>query len=181
MFWYRKKALIVAVSLALAGLVYSCQPELKNGGKATYLDIKGYFNQQAAQLQKHNRPVLKTAMHNNEGETKQVTIANWQHELSLFVASDINKPAWRKSYIIIKTGDTVIYRTNDPDLETRDITIVQSGKTVKCITINNHTKNLLYETSEKLTWVPDTVYHIEKWQKVRFLGENHYDIKGLWR
>ena len=157
----------------------SCKPDLRETGGTKYFDLKGYFAKAAAQLKKRNPTVLKTAVHNNNTETKKLNIGNWEHELGLFAASDINKPAWKDSYSIKHTADSTVYTAIDADMGTRKIVITGSGSKITRIFISNHTKNLLYETGEKLTWVPDSLYQIEKWQDVRLLGRNSYEIKGL--
>jgi hypothetical protein len=158
----------------------ACKPDIKEtGGALIYFDLKGYFKSSAVQLTAHNRPVFKTAIHNSITESKKVTIDNWERELSLFSASDINKPAWKDSYTVQNTGNAIFYKAKDPELETKEITINKDGDKVKWIIIINHTKNLLYETKEKLTYIPDSMYRVEKTQQVRLMGMNRYDIKGV--
>jgi len=183
MYWYKLKIRYHAVfvaGIAFIALLPACKPDIKEtGASLTYFDLKGYFKSSAARLTKHNKPVLKTAIHNGISQSKKVNIVNWDVELSLFSASDINKPAWKNSYQVQNTGNAIFYKTQDPDLETKEITINKDGDKVKWIIIINHAENLLYETKEKLTYVPDSMYRIEKWQHVRLLGTNTYDIKGM--
>jgi hypothetical protein len=122
---------------------------------------------------------LKTVTHNGVTESKKVKIDNWMRELSLFSESDINKPAWRDSYKIQQTDHTLIYMATDTTLKTREIIInkKQDGQ-VQYIAIYNYTKNLLYDTREKLTYMPDSIYKIEKTQHVKLLGTNKYVIVG---
>jgi uncharacterized secreted protein with C-terminal beta-propeller domain len=123
--------------------------------------------------------IIKSVEHNGDIQTKKMHIANWGLELSLFKLSDINKPAWKDSYAIQSGGDIIFYKAKDPELKTRALIIKQVNGQVKWILIYNHTKNLLYETDEKLSYFPDSLYLIEKSQRVRFLGTNKYRIKGL--
>ncbi|XHR93010.1 hypothetical protein ACFJIV_22110 [Mucilaginibacter sp. UC70_90] len=46
------------------------------------------------------------------------------------------------------------------------------------ILIYNHTKNLLYETNEKLSYFPDSLYLIQKTQHVKLMGRNDYKVQG---
>jgi hypothetical protein len=183
MYWYKSKHLqtvIIAAGMLFAGLLPACKPDIKETGDAdTYFDLKGYFQTEAAKLTAHNNPVFKTAVHNKNTESKKVTIDNWERELNLFISSDINKPAWKDSYSVQNTANTLIYIAQDSTLETKRIIIKKDGDKVKWILIFNHTKNRLYETKEKLTYIPDSMYRIEKSQKVRLLGLNRYEIKGL--
>jgi len=45
--------------------------------------------------------------------------------------------------------------------------------------IFNRTKNILYQTTEKLSYFPDSLYLIEKDQKVRLMAKNKYKVQGL--
>lgn len=181
MYWFKLKfspaALIALIYLAAFS---SCKPDIKEtGAKVKFFDIKGYFERDSTRLTKLNQPVFKTVTHDTVNESKKVHIANWGTELSLFKESDINRPAWRDSYTIQGDSDLLIYTAKDPELKTRKILIKQVKGKVKWILIYNHTKNILYQTSEKLSYFPDSLYLIEKSQSVRLLGTNRYRIKGI--
>ncbi len=183
MYWC--KSAIVHRFVFVAGIIFtwllpSCKPDIKEtGATISYFDLKGYIKTTSAQLTLLNRSVFKTMVHNGITESKKVHIDNWDRELSLFSGSDINKPAWKDSYQVKTTANTIFYKAKYPELETKEITINKDGNKIKWILIINHTKNLLYETKEKLTLVPDSMYRIEKTQRVRLLGINTYDIKGV--
>jgi hypothetical protein len=145
-----------------------------------FFDIKGYFRTDSIRLSKLNPLVNKTVVHNQAAETQKVNITNWGTELSLFSESDINKPAWKTSYDIDTSEDLLIYTANDPALKTRKIIIKKDGEKVKWILIFNHTKNILYENIEKLSYFPDSLYEIQKKQRVRILGTDTYKISGAY-
>ena len=158
----------------------ACKPDLKETGRGIkYFDLKAYFKARVSKLTTQNRPVLKTVTHNGVTETKTVHIDNWERELNMFSESDINKPAWKDSYSVQNTGGSLIYMAKDPELQTREIIVNKDKDKVKWILIFNHTKNILYETREKLTYFPDSVYQIEKSQHVKLMGINRYMIKGI--
>jgi len=166
--------------VVLAGILFclpSCRQDDKPSGKMTYYDIAGNVKQEITHLQQSNPVVTKTVGHNGVSATKKVKISKWENELSLFASSDINKPAWRNSYQVLKDSNVIIYKAKDPELRTREIMIKTDGQKLKWMVIFNHTSNMLYTTSEKLSYFPDSLYMIEKSQKVRFLGINRYQIK----
>jgi hypothetical protein len=183
MYWFKlkiqyKAALFGGVML-LSGLP-SCRPDIKQGGTTLkYFDISGYFKADTARLRKLNPTVNKTVTHNNVTENKTVHITNWGQELNLFIQSDINRPAWKNSYAVQVMDSLIIYKAKSPDLHTTKIIIKKDGDKVKWILIFNHTKNLLYETREKLSYFPDSVYLIQKSQQVRLMGRNNYRIEGV--
>jgi hypothetical protein len=169
----------MAVLVCAAGLA-SCRPDVQVGSSdKRYFDLKGYITADTARLNKLRPAVTKTVTHNTSGaQTKRLAISNWGRELDLFTASDINKPAWRDSYRIQKSGDSVIYTALFPELVTRRIAVQTVKGVVKKISVSNFTKNLLYQTTENLVYYPDSVYLIDKLQKVKIIGSNRYLIVG---
>jgi hypothetical protein len=182
MYWYKVKLSGLATSLGGILLLFNaaCKPNINsNGTTPKYFDINGYFAGEAARLTKLNKPVLKTVTDNKSVETKQVYIKDWNTELDFFKSADINKPAWKDSYSADTSGGFLVYKAKDETLKTQELIIKKDGLKVKWILIFDHTKNLLYQTREKLTYYPDSLYLIQKKQYVRILGINNYTIKGI--
>jgi len=181
------RLLYLLFALFFISLLPSCQPDTTQTGTALkYFDIQGYFKAEAARLRKLNRLTMKTVTYNGITETKKVHINNWEAELSLFIGSDINKPAWKDSYTIQSSGDITIYRAKTFEVKTQVVIINKKDNKVKSVLIYNSTpKNILFgidvninRTKEKLTYFPDSIYIIQKFQKVRLLDANRYTIKG---
>ena len=181
MFWYKLKIFApLALSCGLMLFFSACKPDLKEIGTAEkYFDIKGFFKRDTAILNKLRKPVFKTVTHNGQTESKQILIKNWGKELDLFIGSDINKPAWKNSYSIVNENGLLIYKSKEPELHVVQMVIKMDKQKVNWILIYTRTKNVLYQTNEKLTYYPDSLYIIEKDQKVRLMGKNHYEIKGM--
>ncbi|MBL4678058.1 MAG: hypothetical protein COB65_04325 [Thalassobium sp.] len=182
MYWYKtvKKTILNTSVLLLLSGSYACnKPEIKEtGAELKYFDLKGYFKQEAAHLEKVNPEVTKSVAHNGTVESKKVHITAWQQELNLFAESDINKPAWRNSYSVKTTTDSTVYTAQFPELKTREIVIKKSGDNITAIAIFNATHNFLYSTTERLVYMPNKYYSIDKDQKVKIMGANDYRIKG---
>ncbi|AMR33876.1 hypothetical protein A0256_21745 [Mucilaginibacter sp. PAMC 26640] len=183
MYWYKpiKQYLRFTGALALLCCGYACKPEIKEtGASVKYFDLKEYFRSDSARLAVLNPEITKTVSHNGDSETKKMHIPNWGREFGLFKSSDINKPAWKDSYTVQLTGDSLIsYKAKFPELKTREIVIRKSKGKVISVAITNDVHNLLYQTIEKLTYVPNSYYLIEKKQHVKVMGENDYLIKGV--
>ena len=182
MYWcsrYLKNTAVLLGGMMLANSLSSCRPEIKNSADLKYFDLKGFFTTDTARLNKLNKPIYKTVTHNGVSESKNIRIADWGQELNLFIMSDINKPAWRNSYSIAADDDFLIYKAKDPELKTREIMVKMDKKKVKWILIFNNTQNSLYQNIEKLTYYPDSLYLIEKVQRVKVIGTNIYKIKGV--
>lgn len=181
MYWCKRIPLLISVFILLLGIA-SCKKD-SNAAADTgrFFDIKAYFEADSARLTKENPLITKTITHNKVPETQKVHIANWGTELSLFTRSDINKPAWRNSYRVTTTGELSIYAAKDPALKTQEVVVKKEDGKLKWIMIINHTKNILYENTEKLSYFPDSLYLIQKKQSVRVLGTDTYRISGLFK
>jgi hypothetical protein len=177
MYWCKFKALITIVfSGILLFCLSACRPEIK---ETKYFDIKGFFKADTAKLNKQKLTVLKAVTINGKTESKKVEIDNWGRELGSFISSDINSVAYKNSYNVIADDDFLLYKAKDDQLKMREMLIKLDKKRVKWILIYNRNKNLLYTTTEKITYYPDSLYLIEKTQRIRLIGTNNYRIEGV--
>ena len=182
MYWCKTSLYSAIGLLALVLAAAGCKPDVKqSNGTLKYFGLSGYFKAEAARLGKLAKPVVKTVSYNGQAETKNITIKNWPRELDLFISSDINKAAWKDSYNAIKNADSVVYTAIDTNLHTRRVILWLKQDKVAGLVINNFTKNMLYQTSEKLVYYPDSIYYIEKHQRVKLLGTNNYQITGKFK
>lgn len=159
---------------------FSCTvKQEKEAEQDAYFDLEGYFDKEASRLQSLDAVVEKTVAKNELKEQKKLKIKNWDTELELFKASDINKPAWKDSYITKETPQKIHHTASDPELRTQEIVITKDADgTIRHIFIFNKTSNGLYSSTEKLNYYPDSLYQIEKEQQVRVLGTNNFNVTG---
>ncbi|MDP9079081.1 MAG: hypothetical protein M3O71_16765 [Bacteroidota bacterium] len=179
MYWCKPRlfaAIIFIGGITLADI--ACRPDVKDTGNK-YFDIKGYFTSDTLRLKKLNKLVTKTVTHNGVTETKKVKIANWGQELDMFISADINKPAWKNSYTVFNSDNVLLYKAKDDDLKVREVMIKLDKQKVKWMLIFTRTQNILYKTTERLSYFPDSLYLIQKDQHVKLMGNNHYVIQGL--
>lgn len=165
--------LIILSSLLL---ILSCKQADTVVYSGNYFDLKGYLEKQELRLK--GALVDKTVSKNSDTERRQMKIRNWSSELSLFSASDINKPAWKDSYKKTTSANKIIYVALEPKLRTRSIEIIKQGNQVKSIVIINRSDNTLYSSAEHLEYFPDSLYRIEKKQNVILIGTNNYTVTG---
>ena len=142
----------------------ACKPDIKEtGATLKYFDITGYFRSDTARLNYENKSVLKAITYNGQTEQKTVHINNWGLELDSFIGSDINRPAWKNSYDIIADSTFLIYKAKYPELKMRKMIIKkEKGEKVKWILIFNIAKNIIYQTTQKLTYFPDSLYILNR-------------------
>jgi hypothetical protein len=160
-------------------ILASCNQAEEKPSKLVYTDIKAFFESEAKRLTKNKTLVNKTIQQNRTSESKSEISINWQDEFILFIASDINKPAWKDSYKIIDDPLKTSYHSIDSGLRTKEIQINKdvNGKPTRFY-IKNINKNNLYESTEILIYIPDSAYSIEKSQSVLLLGKNNLLIKA---
>ncbi len=180
MYWCNYKKHTGLALLCSVLFCTACKPGVKESGAALkYFDLTGYLSVDTARLNHLNKLVFKTVTHNGNTQSKKVKISDWGRELSLFTASDINKPAWKNSYKVIDEYPLLLYIANDPELKMQKMVIKRDKQQIKWIVIINNTKNLLYSSTERLTYYPDSLYLIVKDQHVKLMGNNHYRIEGV--
>lgn len=86
------------------------QPKDKPADKKIYYDVKGFIETQIAFLSEQKPTVSKQMGVAGKKEERSTKHVDWKKELELFVQSDINKPAYSKSYVVEKPDSfTVIY------------------------------------------------------------------------
>lgn len=159
------------------GLICCNKPQSKTSIKL--IDLKGYFLKEASRLQKQNTPIHKTVTQNGITETKNISVIKWVNELSLFIESDINKPAWENSYLVKKSNRSIQYIALDTNLKTRKIVVIQDlNQKIIAVEITNQTKNILYSSEERLKYIADSVYQIDKSQHILLIGDTQYKIEG---
>ncbi len=144
-----------------------------------YFDLKGYFQQEVTRLNQTKPLVHKTVKVNGETETKQIQIADWNKELTIFIDADINKSAWQGSFNVEKTPQQELYTTNDDKILVKQLKISFDQDHVRAIQIILNTRNYLYHSTDTLNYRPDSLYEIIKTQQIKLLSEKKYAIKGM--
>ncbi len=160
-------------------LLFSCCNGTDKASERKFVDLKAYFNNEVKRLTQHSIKVDKTVSRNGISESKKNIAPNWETELSLFSESDINKPAWTNSFKVREESGIISYKAIDSTPRTRSVVIHKdsSGKIIE-LSVVNSTSNYLYNSSEELRYIPDSLYQIVKKQDVLLLGNNNYKIFG---
>ena len=167
-------------ALFITLIISSCAGSSTSIKQNSYLDLTKFFSSEITKLEKLEPYVRKTVSRNGLRETKSLNNINWKSELSLFIESDINKSAWKNSYKITNSKNEVIYTALDSSLRTKRIFITRSPEgIVKKVLIVNKISNMLYESSEELLYITDSIYTINKQQHVVLVGDNDYKITGV--
>ena len=157
---------------------FCSEPEVKSS-QINYVDLKGIIEAEILKLKRAKARVNKTVMHNGQSESLSNIEVKWEDELALFNESDINKSAWQNRYRVIEKTGITEFQAIDSNLRTKVIVVrYNQNKEPVYIHIKNQTNNSLYQTSEILSFIPDSIYTIIKDQKVILLGKNRFEITG---
>lgn len=171
------------LAIGVAFLTYSCNSSLEEseeGNTGNYTDIPLYFQKQIDELNHANPLILKTVVSNNDKETREVHIKDWTNELSSFLTTDLNKPAYQGHVSKDSSANIVTYSLSGKNIDPTTVIIKYDSSTlVKSFAIERTTQNFLYTTTEKLNFEKGRSYSIEKKQKVLFIGVNDYSINGI--
>ncbi len=170
------RILLIISALCLTACSFS---DKKKEQAVNYYNLQKYFFEEAGRLNQSKPKVVKTVKHNNVSETQNIKIEDWTQELALFIESDINKAAWKNSYQKDSTSTKISYIAKEENLRTRKIVILLNDNKPTKISITNQTKNNLYHTKEELIYIPDSLYQIDKFQDVKVLGINNYQVRGI--
>jgi len=92
--------LCIVFSLVLVLILSACQEvttPAENNQVNIFFDLKDFFQKEITSLEKINS-FKKTVSINGVSEEKELAKLNLDNELSIFIASDINRPAWSDKY-----------------------------------------------------------------------------------
>jgi hypothetical protein len=171
-----KNLALVFLALSLA----ACQQKEISKKQIEYVDLRGYFNAEANRLNAQKLTFTKTVCINRKKESKLLNKSiDWEKELSVFKEADINKPAFKGMYQISMLPNKTIYTTLSKNASVKRIEI-DFGNTKKPVGIRifQLTKNMIYQSTDTLSYYPDSIYSIHKKQEVRVLGTTVYTIEG---
>ena len=163
-------------------LSYSCtQNEQNKTQKVAYFSLKNYFETEAERLNALNLQIHKTVAINDVNEHKLVKINNFGNELNTFISSDINKASWRGAFIVKKDEHLALYTTENKKIPVKKLEIRYQNNRIKSIQVFLRTANILYHSSDTLTYFPDSLYEIKKTQKIKLLKEKRYVVIGKFK
>ena len=147
-----------------------------------FFDIKGFFEKEKARLETKNS-FKKTVSINSESETKMLSVLNLDNELSIFIASDINKPAWSDKYKVDsiynsqKKLSQLSYSALDESLKTKKIAIDFQNQAVSKITIQKATDNAVAQSKQLLTYDVTKGYTIQSEQSLSLSETKTISVK----
>lgn len=164
--------------LVFALVFFSCNQRetAKANTDFMYFDLKGYFNKEIIRLKNDQAKVDKTVSINGVSETKSLLLTDWEKELAIFVDADINKNSWKGSFKTNRKDDIITYTSDHKKIPVKKISVTEKLSKISRIEIIINNKNILFQSQDTLTYLPDQLYQIKKQQKIRFLAAKNYSI-----
>ena len=142
----------------------------KQGDKPNiFFDLKGFFQKEKARLEKINA-FKKIVSINGVSEEKMLDKLDFENELSIFIASDINRPAWSDKYKIDSTFTAtsqlqkITYTALDNSLKTKMLTVDFQNNQASKIAIEKSTDNTIAQSKQSLSYHIDKGYTIQSEQ-----------------
>ncbi|TDG36585.1 hypothetical protein EZJ43_08710 [Pedobacter changchengzhani] len=158
---------------------FSCKPKADNTNTTLlYFDLKGFFDKETQRLTKLNPTIEKLVSVDGSVEHETLKIADWENELKIFTAADINKAAWRGSFSVKKMGNVTQYVTDNKKISVKQISVEETNNQLKKIVIIIQDKNILYVSNDTLTYIPNVSYQIKKQQKIKLYDAKSYEVLG---
>jgi len=136
-----------------------------------FFDLKGFFQKEKAHLEKINS-FKKIVSIDGVSEEKTLTKLDFEKELSIFIASDINRPAWSDKYKVDSTFTEknqltkLTYTALDNSLKTKVLTIDFLNNIASKIAIEKSTDNTIAQSKQFLTYNIGKGYTIQSEQNL---------------
>jgi len=165
--------------LILFSILAACnKPEQKeNSATEDFFNLPAFFNAEAKRLSANsNLLVDKTVVLNGKKESKELSIKDWNAELTLFSKCHIHDPALKEYYKVSKEAESIIYTAIDKTVNVRRLALTMDGKNIKNIVIETQNSNEVFEATQVLNYSPDKGFSIRKNQKVVLFSEDIFEI-----
>jgi hypothetical protein len=178
--------LLLRVSLlSLLWMTFACTEETVPTEKQLYFPLASYLQQEISQMQKRPTRVHKTMILDGKKEVKVISDMDWEKEWALFIESDLNKPAFDKSYDNLSEDGFRWYSLKiGENLPVKKLKIqLDALERPASIEIEMSQTNFLFDTQKKMhmNFAEGKVqtYSIEGTQQMRWGSPTHYQLLGV--
>jgi len=169
----------------------SCESEKRNIDQTkTFYDLKGFIEGQITDLNLEKPVVSKTMAIGKEKSQLSSKDIDWKKELELFIQADINKPAYKNSYKIIRadsmTYEYVVNAEEKIPVRYLKIKLDRPGGIPIEVKAILKSENKLYKSEKKIdlscSYINErariTSYKIEGFQKLITMDEKPFKIEA---
>lgn len=165
---------IVVLFAAVALLLTSCIAETKMAAQQEpYFSVKDFIEKEISRYANRQQLIYKEGRVNDRTELDTLQPADsmaWAAQFAQLIQADINKPALHGSYRIgsdtANGKKTTRYEARKEDLTVREFVVEEVESKVTKLFIRVSASNVIYDSDQRLTYIPDSLYVIEAHQKV---------------
>ncbi len=174
-----------AMAVVLTAIFFQCTPDAKDiKGETKHYDIVAVLNSEIQKLNSHNPKLIKTVKFQTDSNVIETNDVDWEKELGMFYAMDINKPALASLFDSV-FNESLIYRQKEDShkVNVKELKIKFSESDfplmISATIVEN---NYLYASDKKmlLTFDPESKrlvqYRIKSKTKVILKGEESGEI-----
>jgi len=160
-------------------LISSCAdaPVVKH---ESYFSISTFMNNEIKQHQATNTRLLKMVKRDNQLETKEIIVSNWEHEFKPFFESEIDKPVWSLAYdcdtVLSDTLQQIVYVAKDEKAPVRRMQIDVLKHQIQKIEIQFEKSNAWFNLKRKLIYLRNIGYQISGEQNMVLSDPSYFEI-----
>lgn len=182
-----------SILLFLCLFAFACDnSSTQTASKPVYFDVAGYVKGQIQTLSTQKPTVAKNAFINQKANNQTTQDIDWEKELDLFVQADINKPAFRTSYTVVRPDSLTYHYTLKPSeekLTVRALMVKLDSVTRQPaqITAVLKSENPLYQSERRILlesgvnkakgWSIQK-YQVEGFQQLTYFDRNEFRVQG---
>lgn len=153
----------------------------------TYLAIDSLMSEKVAELTNNSGSLTKTAVIKNKTETQTIDQPNWERELTVFLALNLNKPAWQEGFKVdtVQNNDnkTVTYLAKEEDITIKKLAVTYQNNKLHKLSSQVASNNLFYSASKELRisfnkYEQIENYQVSGFQKILWFDESQFVVKG---
>ncbi|MCF0038882.1 hypothetical protein LXM24_02205 [Dyadobacter sp. CY399] len=184
------KCNLIVILICLLTLSACREAETDPNEKKAYYDLKGFVENQIVYLNEKKPKVAKTVQLDGKKEVRAEIETDWKKELELFAQADINKPAYRNSYSVIK-NDSAIYEYKIKDgenLPVRYLMIKVDSATQQPVLVKAilRSENRIYSSEKTIELMANrrnnmlevSAYTVKGYQKLLFTNRKSFNISA---
>ncbi len=172
--------LLISPALFIVLLIGCSQKEPVNKD-LRYFDLQRFFNSEAQRLSASKAQLKKSTLFDGQHDSTILTQPDWHKEFALLMHADINKPAWKNSFVIDTVNhDSILlirYTATENHIAVRLLEVTRvKGEVIK-IHCKSVADNFVYATTQEMWYAPHEGFSVWGSQKVLWFYEKRYEIK----
>ncbi len=180
----------IGISILISCLsILACQKETHQAGiqPSSFFDLKEFFKEEEQALSGKIKSLHKEITINGKLEEQKIDSFDLNKELAIFIAADINRPAWLGQYQVdsLKDAQNVLkainYKALKDNLKTKELTISYQDGEVTEIYVKKAISTMAATSFQELTYYKGKGYKNKNEQSMIFSEANaiQLDVKFL--